>query len=846
MTNQAHASKGQIAKQAVRLYKPAAMTCWSRKRQLLLFAAAYTLWLCTCVAPVAAAPALGFATSNCSAVTLRAQHASCTPQGCHLQGKASLRCGELHLQADAIDVLADDRQQFAGAVARGGVQLNDAQRVLTCETLQLQANAVCGQVHGVRVSQKSGSENGEPSGYDEMVVTGSVLQRDAKAVVRLHDATFTLCDCGLNKPPSWQLRAPAVTINAAQTRATVYWPTLRVNLWGARMLPLTPPLLPISLPLVPRAAGLLLPQLQFLGPPYPTIDLPLFLPLGPSVDLTIAPGVRADWRGAPRLSARVRARPSQRLSLEANVADTWDYAGSMAQKRAARDLLAQPELQQQAAWQDLHRQRQLLRHRVSLDLRLQAQLLPMRRALPGSNNVSRAEWLVDGAWVSDDLVFADLSVIALQRSMAYLPSRSVAVLRRTDVVVTFASDMMLQLHSQSIQDGVVQPQLSNVYGAEANTLHRLPAVSVYWPRPLHWGPLSVDVAASMSRYGPWRAATDAAASSAARQVVSGLTISGNYHQQLGFLHLRGTAVADSLWVGTAGSETFLNVAPLADAEASFVLARAYPGTLHSISPYVRARALIQPRTLGPSLAGAASLELDERLQRRGARQLQLGLRQNWWRGSSDSMQPIAALEVAVPIDMKGRQLLQPWLTLSLNDAVFGQLNAQMSIDPQQLRQRGLSAAMRELSVAYTYSLSGWQMGAAYNRLSPNADRFLRSLYELAGPRLPQQNSPWVHSLRLHANVQIRQRAQLAYAVGMQLPLPQTADGGNAASCRGKGMLGRGACITSHAVSLGYESACRCWHVDGIISAAPQDFWHTFRFMLVLNVAGFRVGATPKR
>ena len=161
-------------------------------------------------------------------------------------------------------------------------------------------------------------KNGVPTGRDSARFTGTV-HRLSQDQLHIDDATFTLCDCG-EDVPSWLITAESADAEMKE-RVTIHWPTFWANPFGLGFLvPLLPPIPFISLPLEGRAAGQLAPVIQFYQFPYPLVDLPVFVPLGRSFDLTIIPGLRTDWTdkhaltppsrwGAPRLGGRLRYAP---------------------------------------------------------------------------------------------------------------------------------------------------------------------------------------------------------------------------------------------------------------------------------------------------------------------------------------------------------------------------------------------------------------------------------------------------------------------------------------------------------------------------------------------------------
>ncbi|HET6344149.1 MAG TPA: hypothetical protein VFH51_04410, partial [Myxococcota bacterium] len=292
----------------------------------------------------AAVNTLGLApqTTRCAHVELSADEAQCSTTMCRLEGHSQLRCDDLTLWADRIDVLINADQTFAGAVAEGSVLLVEGLKVVRCRAMLLEQDRVQGRIDGTTLEVRRSAQgagpadpNGVPGGRNQAVLHGNVQRLD-RDHIRITDGDFTLCDCGEGHLPSWRFDAAEIDAVLGE-RATIWWPQLRVSLGDAAMLPVTPPLLPLSLPLARRAPGLLPPQVSFLGGALPTVDLPFFWPLGDGWDLTLSPGTRMDWRGArgaqqagaPRLGVRLRYAPAAGTAGEMRFQLTHDGAHGM-------------------------------------------------------------------------------------------------------------------------------------------------------------------------------------------------------------------------------------------------------------------------------------------------------------------------------------------------------------------------------------------------------------------------------------------------------------------------------------------------------------------------------------
>ena len=650
-------------------------------------------------------------------------------------------------------------------------------------------------------------------------------------------AQLTPCNCGPRCPPSFELRAPRMILSPGRDRATLLWPRLFVRPFGSRRLvPITPPLLPLSLPLRERAAGALPPQLQFLAPPWPTVDFPVFLPLGDGADLTVAVGSRSDWRGAPRASLRLRARPSDTFELGATVSDTWDWAHRMAARRAARELHLLPQLAADPVWQAIDAQRRALGHRLRGEWQLRWLALPP----PAPRAKGPARWQggldVDAAWLSDDLVLRDLSILPAERSAAYLPSRAVLRVQRPHFAAALGADWMQNLLSVEPAAGRWVPQLRNTGAAEARTVHRAPALRVSAGVPFENG-LVVAGELALARYGSL--AWTPVVAPVPAQWVAGLSLGGGMARRLGPLSLAVGLRAEALAAAQAGLPAVATVSPLAYARSSVTLRRRGRDVVHEWSPYLEARALHVPARVGAALAPYAVRRLDERTARDALVQGVVGIAQSLWRTSAAAAAPLVQADVSLPYDFRRRTPMQVGIAFKLEHAAIGQLHAQVGALPaRRVRARDV----REVDLAYARGFGPVTLSAAYVRLAPNAERLVRTLYDLRGPdEVADPDAPWLHTLRVGYLLAIGQRITSSAMVSLQLPRPATAqDHGLVLPVARPRALDR-VTVTSLSVRAGYRSPCACWGTDVYLSAAPRDFVGSLRLLFAFEVGPYRVG-----
>lgn len=93
---------------------------------------------------------------------------------------------------------------------------------------------------------------------------------------------MTTCECAAGCRPMFSITASGADI-VVDERATLKWPVF----WLFDLVPLFPPIPQLTLPLVDRKTGLLFPQFAFSGPGGIGIDVPYFITLGESADVTV-------------------------------------------------------------------------------------------------------------------------------------------------------------------------------------------------------------------------------------------------------------------------------------------------------------------------------------------------------------------------------------------------------------------------------------------------------------------------------------------------------------------------------------------------------------------------------
>jgi hypothetical protein len=757
---------------------------------------------------LAAAPLPG--AQRCERLEFLAEAADCSPESCELAGGVVLRCADLRLWSDSLTVRFAEGGEFAGAEARGNVLLVDATTVMTCERLTIGPDRIKGRVDAATIQIKEHPEvglEGVPQGKNKAILHGD-LERPSEEELRVYDADFTLCDCG-DDPPSWRLQASRIDAELEE-RATLWWPTVYLNPFGLGLVPVTPPLPPLSVPLKERATGFLAPEVVFLGDDdrawMPTIDLPFFVPLGDSLDVTLSPGMRFDWE-APRAGGRVRWRPAEGTGGEARVGWTFDKDHEAAEVSFAEDIerLSDGGLtERERELADADRPfREALTHRVTVDLEQAVRL-------------DALTWLVDVEWLSDDLIPTDFGVSLEEQVSRYVPSRTELLWRQPSLAARVTADYLLETQP------IPRTNYSNFASTEEPRPHRGPAVDLVLAPVTIAGGLQVDGDAGFARSGAWSDERDP-------ELLSGWAgLALGWRDAIGPVRLGARAAGDFLWAdpddGVARSALF----PELDAEASLLFARRFTELSHWIEPRLRYAALpARPRRFGDGNLRPYG-EIEERDDIRRFHQLGAGVRQVLWQAGGGAR--VAELEVEQPFGLDDGTLRATQARLAL-DAGPARFTSWAGYDWQRAAER-LDDAGASLSLRFgPLALYG-----SWVRWGPDADRLSRSIYELAGAETASSGFDWVHTASGGVSL-AWDRVRASYGVIGLLPSPE-ADPEEEVD----GELVR-PYVRQHSATLGYASPCDCWSVlaRASLNREADGTWQP-RGSVSLTVAGFEVGS----
>ena len=741
--------------------------------------------------------------AHCETVELLADTLDCDESTCHLEGNARLSCEAVTLQADTIVIQLTKDFGFNGAKASGNVILVDRDTVVRCAEIELESGRIRGSIRSANIKVFANpAQAADNATQSQSAGTARALQtvrgdihRVSKDQFTITDGTFTLCDCGFGNNPSWRLGAHQVDINI-KDRATLWWPMLEFNFLGLGMLPLPLPTPVLSLPIRKRAAGLLAPSVTFLRDAYPVMDFPLFIPVGSSYDLTIAPGLRTDWglhRGsdistwaAPRLGARLRYAPIVGLSGTLSAQWTRDShftAARLAQMSDTYTDLEDPALVE-AARQD---PRWGLRDRVIL------------KADHTWRFSSRSRWNLKAHWVSDDYIQRDFSFNLADQVAQYLPSRSRLDWHTNHVLIAAQIDYLQRLNNGSALSGY-----SNTSANEGAERHRAPSLEV-WLRPQHLGHrFFIDAGLVAQRYGRLSSSEDGYTANR-WDIYNQAKIS--YLDQIGPFQLKaqlGTHLTMSLFEPVAsaeigsGSDSEFSIFPSAQLQVQSTMAKRFGELTHMVQPFAALRYVAYVPKDG-------TYRVENPLhQLTSLGQMSFGVRQSF-QGFSGKSNARVELEIEQPISIQRKKVMPTALRLKLRGLPFVQLGLESSIDWKMLN---LGPSDLRASVSY----SPWRflrIFSQYGRLSSDTEVLARSIYEFSAITADAEQGQWMHYLRAGAQILSTKTWNILYQSDVLLPLP-----GDDSSERPQ--------ISNHLIRMGYRSPCDCWGVDVITQMVNPD------------------------
>lgn len=772
---------------------------------------------------------------SCEVLEVEAEELQCEEGRCLLLRRAHLSCDGLDVWADEIDIRFDEEQRFTGAVARGHVAAVEGDSILYCDRATLEGDQITGLLEGATVEVKERAAPLEDLvDVDNRAEIRGNMSRTSARTFEIEDAELTLCDCG-DDPASWLLRASTIDADL-DGRAILYWSVLWIQPFGWFQLPMSPPIPVISIPFKRRAAGFLPPVIQLFDGIEPLIDLPLFLPLGDSYDLTLTPGIRTDWTtdegtgldsfGAPRLGTRLRYAPFKGTQGEIEIQYQRDAGGAAALSRrdeAAGDLCEQPGAPEDCDF----------RNRVALSIEHRSRLSP------------QSDLAIDAQWFSDDLLLGDSSIAVENLIQAYLTSRAQIDYRTAPLFGLVSLDYVLRLNNPASD--------SNTRGEELNTLHRGPHLELRTPPLALTSGLHIDGMASATRYGEWLTSLytgeePIAPSQWVLRTAGGLSFADG----VGPVALNARAGLDAIWslpeggiVGTDQRDLVpidvrdrRAISLVTEAFASVPLGRRLGSYIHTITPRVGVRSIpwqdgdipwreddtraisIFDPYLERSLFTQGVVAIDQELILDGAPVLRLVLEQPFELGEGERLQTAVRLE-ASPVR-------------GLNFSTWAQI-ADQADEP-----------FREIGAQVGYRYRWLTLGGRYARWFQDSERFRRTVYQLSGePAFVEVEDPQSPGSEQYFSIGGGLDLDLfLLSYGAQYLLRRP--GGNNAANEFRPFT------SNHSANLTYRSPCNCWGIGaGVIltrrvepgqDGEEDSLGWDPRFNFTFEIGGYAVGS----
>jgi LPS-assembly protein len=447
------------------------------------------------------------------------------------------------------------------------------------------------------LKEKPPPANNPTAGLNSLTLRGARVRKLANGDTEAQNITLTPCDCGPNKP-DYEIAARSAVIHGDRARLS----GAELHLGG---LPI--PLFPLSMPLTGRQSGLLAPAISQTPVTGFGLALPVFLTLGRSFDLTLAPGIFIAPTQSQSSAFGSRSVWGPRLGLELRYAPVEGTRGS-----------------------------------ISFDTvyDLDRGTPPTRRGFGGLRGIahlahrtegSGGTFAVQGAVATDSMIFADTEPYALDRPLETV--RTDAGYWKALGPLTLGADVLYQ---QDVRiTSFAQPDRRLFGDQQIPTFQRVPGVFAQLA-PVAVGPFSLRAEAGAVEFAPFvaRGVQERATGFGPTDQVGGpftpLPAGPDYGRAPALrldasprlvavapnslpidLRLELGARADAWAVQGVPGRSRQRIYGLADARASLDLERKFGSVLHVVTPAVRVRAISRELAAGgppigdPTDAGGA-------------------------------------------------------------------------------------------------------------------------------------------------------------------------------------------------------------------------------------------------
>ncbi|MBC7793025.1 MAG: LPS assembly protein LptD [Clostridia bacterium] len=465
------------------------------------------------------------------------------------------------------------------------------------------------------------------------------------------------------------------------------------------------------------------------------------------------------------------------------------------------------------------------------------------------------DWAFDFSWVSDDLILQDFATSIRDAASNYLPTRNEFIYRPEGWTALALADYFVltdnSRHASPKLDGLAY-DFSNTKGQERTTLQRMPYLQLAM-NPLEIFPhLMVDANTSFVRYGTLSSFENLNT----RSLTLGNGIVGvDYARKVSHFNIFARVSSDSLFSSYVADDANLSSDGTASTSLMLTgrvdtrLSRKFGTYLHTVTPRIEYRSIAaqggtlpmyrasSDNTLGGSATGVV-IYYDARTQRRVFHQAQLAIDQSLWGSGAISALPLLDLSVRLPMDLETGKLLQTQVELQWRAPYFLIGNVRTSIAP------GQQNVLRELSATVNLNLRYLNVGLGYARWQLNADRFIRSYYELAAPR--EQATAGlrpIHTLSPSISFNIKQRFYVSYNTDYLLPISDqflVLDPQNYPNPKENPVNRRG--LIEHRASIVYRSPCNCWGITTNMTLPDNEKWFSNkRISILFDVGGYSLG-----
>ncbi|RKH19498.1 LPS-assembly protein LptD [Corallococcus sp. CA047B] len=435
------------------------------------------------------------------------------------RGHCELRSGPNVLRAD--EVTYSEATQVA--TATGNVMFVSGMMAAIADDVRVDLRSNEANVKGGLFMQKKGvtpealqaaktPDELRKLGETPVLLSGTRIRRTGEAAFSVDGLAFTPCQCGPGEP-SWRVEAKEASVVMGE-RAILTWPVVYVRSVPVFALPW------LYLPLAERRSGLLIPRPSNSGLNGFGLDVPVFLTLGESYDMTFTPGYytgggdidgpfqdpvtkkpirepRPNGVKGPRLLTEFRYVPSDRTRGRATVGFLYDL-------RPRLDPVS-------GGFMRVHDHSQVPGIQTS-------QIFDEKRGLRGEASWQHTQELgdgwrdrVDAYFVSDGFYTRDLTADLLVQNNNYLRSTAVVYQRKDDrylgLDVSLRQDLRypFRFFRSNVIPAIATPGNVAVDPHGPTTFQRLPGLTLALPeRPLFGGGVMGGVQVEYSRLSPLR------------------------------------------------------------------------------------------------------------------------------------------------------------------------------------------------------------------------------------------------------------------------------------------------------------------------------------------------------